>query len=135
MTAPSSRIVAAALLVSLAGCAESAIHPVRGRVVFPDGKPLEHGTVILDTGMSKEGSWGAVRSDGTFVMGSNTPDDGVPAGTWRVFLANAHRPASDSAPQSPPLVHAKFLNPETSGLSFTVPDQPVWEIVVEKPSK
>ncbi|VTT96867.1 Uncharacterized protein OS=Blastopirellula marina DSM 3645 GN=DSM3645_05690 PE=4 SV=1 [Gemmataceae bacterium] len=119
------------------GCSGPAIHPVRGTVKFPDGSPLTAGRVALDTGDALTGSWGAIQPDGTFVMGTNTPRDGVPTGTFRVYIVGAvTQPSGDGAAVEPkPLVHERFTRPETSGLSFTVPDQTTWDIVVEKPAK
>ena len=41
--------------------------------------------------------------------------------------------SSEGSGKSTLLVDERFGDPTTSGLSFTVPDQTVWEIVVEKP--
>jgi hypothetical protein len=129
-------LVAAA--VPVAGCGQSGMHPVSGRVVYPDGTPLTAGKVVIDTGNALTGSWGSIRPDGTFVMGTNTPDDGVPPGTHRVYIHGAFEPPAD--PNNPPpnpkaLVHARFTNPAESGLTFTVPEQVKWEIVVEHPPR
>ncbi len=130
-------LAVAALVLFAAGCAEQRIHPVRGTVKFADGKPLAAGRVTIDTGDALTGSWGAIQPDGTFVMGTNTPTDGVPAGTFRVAIVGAiTQPSGDQVMLDPkPLIHERYTRPETSGLTFTVPDQTVWDIVVEKPAK
>jgi len=127
--------VAFAVLIPLAGCGNS-IHPVRGTVHFPDGTPLSHGRVVIESDDGKTGSWGIIHEDGTFEMGTLTPNDGVPAGTYHVYLTNATTPppAALSATFIPkPLVHAKYASKETSGITFEVPKQTTWDIVVEKP--
>lgn len=126
---------AVAVLVAAAGCARP-VHPVKGTVRFKDGTPLAVGRVVVDSDDGKSGSWGAIRPDGSFVMGTLAPDDGVPAGTYRVYLTNTTTPppADLSAPFTPrPLVHARFNNKDTSGITFEVPKETTWVIVVEKP--
>jgi hypothetical protein len=127
--------LATLLTLSLAGCAGSKFHPVRGRVHYADGSPLIAGRVVADLG-GPAGSWGIVRPDGRFVMGTRADDDGVPAGKFRVCIENAVTPPPASlsdAYVAKPLVHARFTKFETSGLEFEVPRQAEWDIVVEKP--
>jgi len=127
--------VALAVLIPVAGCGSS-IHPVRGTVHFPDGSPLSYGRVVIESDDGKTGSWGITHEDGTFEMGTLTPNDGVPAGTYRVYLTNTTTPppADLSVAFTPkPLVHAKYASKDTSGIVFEVPKQTTWDIVVEKP--
>lgn len=137
MTARLHILVLVGIVTASAGCAEQRIHPVRGTVKFADGKPLTAGRVVIDTGDALTGSWGAIQPDGSFVMGTNTPTDGVPAGTFRVSITGAvTQPSGDQVMLDPkPLIHERFTKPETSGISFTVPEQEEWDIVVEKPAK
>lgn len=128
------RLTALAALCLCLGCGKS-IYPVKGRVHFADGKPLPQGRVIIDTGLNLTGSWGLIHPDGTFEMGTNTPNDGVPAGKHRVYLENTmtHAPSGHVGPFTPkPLVNPRFNKSETSGLVFEVPGQTEWDIVVEK---
>ncbi|WP_439623458.1 hypothetical protein [Gemmata sp.] len=132
---PLVALAACALLVAPAGCSR-AVHPVKGTVRFKDGTPLTVGRVVVDSDDGKSGSWGAIRPDGTFEMGTLAPNDGVPAGTYRVYLTNTTTPppADLSAPFTPkPLVNTRFNDKETSGVAFEVPRETTWEIVVEKP--
>lgn len=131
------RAMAWLVVAASCGCAEQTIFPVRGTVKFADGTPLTAGRVSLDTGDSLTGSWGAIHPDGSFVMGTKTPRDGVPAGTFRVYIDGAiQQPSGDQVLLDPkPLIHERFTRPETSGLSFSVPEQTTWDIVVEKPAK
>ncbi|MBA4189661.1 MAG: hypothetical protein C0467_16880 [Planctomycetaceae bacterium] len=122
-------------LIAVSGCAQS-MHPVQGTVRFADGTPLKVGRIVIDSPDGKTGSWGAIREDGSFEMGTLTPNDGVPAGTYQVYLTNTTTPppADLSTPFTPrPLVHVKFNSKETSGITFEVPRQTTWDIVVEKP--
>jgi hypothetical protein len=78
-----------------------------------------------------------IRPDGTFQMGTHTTDDGVPPGTHRVYIANAQTfppPGQGDRPFTPqPLIHDRFTDPRRSGLTFDVPRETVWDIVVDKP--
>lgn len=118
------------------GCGTQNIHPVTGKVFFPDGKPLTTGRVVIDSGENPVGSWGQLQDDGTFVMGTHTPSDGVPAGTWRVTIQNAMTsppPNFEGEFVSKPLIDPKYFDPETSGLVFEVPPQQEWNITVTRP--
>jgi hypothetical protein len=130
-----SRLYVAAIICTCLGCAKS-IYPVKGRVHFADGTPLTQGRVVVDSGKEMTGSWGLIHPDGTFEMGTNTANDGVPPGRHRVYLQNtmtAPPPGFTGLFKPQPLVHPRFTTPESSGLAFEVPGQVEWEIVVEKP--
>ena len=126
-------------MLALAGCGRSDLHPVSGTVRFPDGSPLTTGRVVLDYGpQANRGGWGYIKPDGTFTLGSLTQTDGVRAGTVRVAITLASK--ADGEPDKDgiitklkPLIHARFAHPDTSGLSFEIPRQTKWEIVVERP--
>jgi hypothetical protein len=125
----------AGLCLGLPGCGAK-LHPVKGRVHFPDGSPLTLGRVVIDQGNAATGSWGLIKPDGTFEMGTHTTSDGVPPGTHRVYIENAvtFPPPGHRGPFTPkPLIHVRFTDPKRSGLTFEVPRQTVWDIVVEKP--
>jgi len=129
------RLLACSLAVAVAGCGTS-MYPVKGRVHFADGTPLTQGRVIVESEDGKTGSWGIIHEDGTFEMGTLTSNDGVPAGTYRVLLSNAttQPPPGMTVPFVPkPLVHVKYANKDTSGITFEVPAQTTWDITVEKP--
>jgi hypothetical protein len=114
-----------------AGCGGRDLHKVSGTVRFPDGSPVPLGRVVVAYG-DGGGSWGRIQQDGRFTIGTFTEKDGMKAGTYRVAIKDAE--ISDLAKGTvQQLVHRRFLSPETSGLSFSVPDQMSWDIVVDKP--
>jgi hypothetical protein len=123
-------------IVVLAGCSKSGMHQVTGRVHFEDGTPLEYGRVIVDYG-TPAGAWGRIKKDGTFRIGTLSETDGMKPGKVRVYLGQAEIPGTPAGDGSVspgiPLVHPRFSNPATSGLSFEVPKDMKWDIVVEKP--
>lgn len=137
-------------------------YAAEGTVRFSDGAPLPGGRVVVDWGPdSKVGSWGLIHPDGSFVIGTNEADDGLPLGTYRVYLMNvlSELPREYVAPRGgpgggaslpdrlnplpnesgstgpPPLVDPKYMSPETSGLTFEVKKASTWEIVIERPTK
>ena len=140
---------AVALCFALAGCGpKQQMYPVKGTVRFSGGEPLSRGRVAVDSPDGKKSSWGAIKPDGTFQLGTLSSNDGVPAGTYQVYFLDtmtvppidensgeggaASSRAADSF-VSKPLIHAKYLKKNTSGISFEIPKQLSWEIVVEPP--
>src|SRR5262245_9136078 len=78
--------IVAPVIVILAGCGGPRFHPVRGIVVFPDGKPLSGGWVTfepLDSGV-KTSAVGDIQPDGTFQLTTARNGDGAMAGRYRV---------------------------------------------------
>lgn len=123
-----------ALAAAAAGCGVRQ-HPVSGRVQFPDGAPLAIGRVTVSFGNGL-GATGWLRPDGTFDLGTHAPTDGLEPGTYKVAIDNAVTPPPggyDPKFVAKPLIHPRFANPETSGLTFEVPRDREWVIVVEKP--
>src|SRR5438067_1061279 len=79
---PTRRIAAVALLCLLgaAGCG-SGLYPVRGKVTYPDGKPVTEGMVVFES-KSEEArvtARGEIQSDGSFALSTHKPGDGAPA--------------------------------------------------------
>jgi hypothetical protein len=132
-----SAFMASVMVVLLAGCGRRDLHRVQGVVRFADGQPLTTGRVVLDYGpQAVHGGWGYIHGDGTFTLGSFTENDGVRAGAVRVAIINAiaTEPGRDpSVFKTKPLIHSRFESPATSGLSFEIPRQTNWEIVVDRP--
>ena len=108
---------------------------------FADGSPVPRGMVETEPTGKLAGARGFIQPDGTFVMGTHSPDDGVPAGSWRVCVTGMDPPVpmlpTDATPvppsviKSPPLP-VRYAQAETSGISFNVPEQTFWKIVIEK---
>lgn len=83
--------VAALLLTGCGSGDQMDIYPVQGKVMF-NGSPAEGATVVfLGTTEELRGKkapipTGKVQSDGTFRLTSYEPDDGAPAGEYRVAI-------------------------------------------------
>lgn len=110
-------------------------HPVSGSVSYTDGTPVRTGRVVADRidATGSTGGWGPIGPDGTFVIGSLTPSDGLDQGTYRVWLDGTEiRPDGE---RTAPVIDPVFTNPSTSGVSYQVPERTRWDIVVRKPPK
>jgi len=109
-------------LVFVFGCG-SGKQSLSGTVTFlDDGSPVPMGTVQFDTTGSF--SRGEIKSDGTYVVGTDTLTDGIPKGTYTVTVHATEyteiRGADGSASStSKQLINPKYNSAETSGLTFT----------------
>ena len=131
--------LAFAMLLALAvGCGKNPT--VSGKVTFPDGTPFTEGKVVFETETFYAS--GPIQSDGTYVMGSSNPGDGVPRGTYQVSIQDVvkpnlvFRPGSFAptavTPASSP-IDPRFFSGNTSGLSCEVKGRTTYNITVEAP--
>ncbi len=133
-------LVAAVTMLS-AGCGGSGLAPVRGQLVYPDGKPaneLVGCTVVFEaTGADGKsvGAVGEVDAEGRFELTTNKPGDGAPVGTNKVSLNPRWRGQSERPDPLPVL--DKYANASTSELTVEVKAGPNdVQITVElKPGK
>ncbi len=109
----------AGLFFSL-GCGEN--QQLRGDIKFSDGKPVTHGTVIFatDTFLAR----GEIK-DGAYTMGTLKAKDGLPPGTYNVYVAGVDKPVPPPKPGGMTtyanICADKFYSPKSSGLTCTVP--------------
>lgn len=123
----------AGVLLGAVGCGGGRF-PVEGRVTFKDGKPLTGGKVIFEaTGEGRNlSARGDIQADGTYRMGTESDNDGVPPGHYRV-LVTPPLPKNLERRGKPP-IDLRFSKFETSGLEFTVTTGPNrFPIEVERP--
>ena len=119
-------LLLAFLSLSFAGC--SGKIDVRGKVTFPDGEPLTKGAVIFQNEQIMV--QGNIQADGTYRLGVLKDGDGVPPGSYQVFISGAvdgvPAPAREKAsdpmldPQITYLIDKKLTQPDTSGLTCVV---------------
>lgn len=126
------------LLVCFVGCSGNS--QVSGKVTFPDGAPLKKGEVRFVT--STFTGYGSIQDDGTYKISSSGTNDGVPNGSYNVYIINAvDQPEIDfskdpgDAPPPVNLIHSKFGSESTSGLSCEVKGKTTFDITVEKPEE
>jgi hypothetical protein len=109
----------------IAGCGGSGVQ-LRGTVTFSeDGLPVNAGTVCFVAGNSI--SRGDLQEDGTYRVGTNKPGDGIPPGTYTVYIINTEK--TEEIPignegnfidRTVQTVHRKYTSPSTSGITVTV---------------
>ena len=123
-------------LLLLTGCGKNV--RVAGKVTFEDGSPLTTGTVIFNAGTAE--SKAPIEKDGSYVAGTFKSNDGLPRGTYRVYISGAAVFPGISAMGTPlgqvvELVDSKFTSPETSDLTCEVKGNTVFNITVTPPKK
>jgi hypothetical protein len=117
----------------LFGCGNSNLS-LTGKVAFEDGQPLTKGMVIFDNGTVS--SRAPINPDGTFVVGTAKEKDGIPLGTYKVCIVGAEEMLPNPERKMPPpkrqLIHKKFEQIDTSGLTITIanPTKPFNIIVI-----
>jgi hypothetical protein len=115
-----SAAVAAGLLP---GCGPK-YYSVEGKVVWSDGTPakeLEGSQVVFESAEMKISARGTIGADGGFTMTMINPDDGVPAGTYKVAIVEEFKPINGNwANVKPAALDSKYYSLATSGLTATV---------------
>jgi hypothetical protein len=109
-------------LTGAAGCGAKK-YPVEGKVVWTDGSPakeLAGGMVVFESTEAPRSARGEVKEDGSFRLTTESPDDGLLPGHYRV-LVSQHRPEPDGITRPPPPpMDPRFEDFKTSGLEFTI---------------
>src|SRR5689334_5976046 len=109
------------LLLGVIGCGPR-LYPVRGKVTYPDGKPLTEGMVVFESqGQEKPvTARGSIRSNGSYELSTFRPGDGALAGKYRVLVAPKVDPNAVDLPSGPPPFDPRYANFDTSGLEYQV---------------
>ena len=121
--------------VFLVGCGQNV--KVTGKVTFEDGEPLTRGRVCFQTETFYAD--GPLQPDGTYTLGSTGENTGLPKGTYQVSITGAVTPpkvldpAMGRVTPAVPLIHGKFTNQTTSGLTCEVKGRTVFDITVTPP--
>ena len=135
-------LVFALILGVLFVCGCSGKVHVHGTVKYPDGLPLEKGTVCVGNDLVT--FMGAIRAGGTFALGEIKDGDGIPPGSYKVWIANANTTDYDLDEEGNPrsrkmievvLIDPKYTSPSTSDLTFEVKpgERKSLDIIVEAP--
>jgi len=134
-------IVGLLLLTIVQGCSKNCT--VTGKVTFPDGTPLDRGTVLFENDTMS--ARGPIKKDGTFTMISGD-NKGVPKGTYKVSIGKLTEPTITTTPSadgkgpskvkvtpniSP--IDAKYSSSAKSGLTCEVKGRTKYDITVEPP--
>jgi hypothetical protein len=93
--------------------------PVTGKVVFEDNKPVPGGKVILHPADDPNvpSAIGDIQPDGTFVLSTYKLGDGARVGRYHVLVQPIQ---DDYSARKPRPIDARFADPTTSGIEFTV---------------
>jgi hypothetical protein len=109
----------------LAGCG-SGTYPVEGKVLWKDGSPASDlaGSNVIFEGVDKKNSAvGSIQADATFRLMTNKPDDGAPAGDYKVLIIEVGRhalPGGDGSEMAPGKIDSRYADPSTTDLRATV---------------
>jgi len=132
------------ILVLCLGCGKNV--PLRGKVLDEEGNPITVGMVnfVSDKGLSR----GQIQSDGSYVVGTLQERDGLPPGTYKVYVSGAITyvpskapprldPMGQLIPHPPdvvPLIAAKYTTESDTPLTCEVPVKGnKYDVIVEKP--
>lgn len=118
----------------IVGCHADRIqtYPTSGKVVFTDGKPVQTGTVELESITFKTSATGRILEDGTFVLGTYSSSDGAVAGKHRAIVVQlivadgVIKHEKDHGRYVPP----KYGRYETSGLIVEILAKPQNQILL-----
>ena len=136
-------------LVALAGCSgepspvalpRGTLHPVKGKVVTVDDKPLTEGTItfVPVKSTSREAS-GKIGPDGTFTLKSGDAGEGAAEGEYRVRIESPLTVASTDPRKPTRVVPLAYEDEDTSQLKVTVKggsnDLPPIKLVPVEPKK
>lgn len=122
------------LLVFLSGCSENM--SLTGKVTFSDdGTPLTQGTVFFENDhfVAK----GNIKTDGTYVVGSHSQKDGLPPGTYQVYVGGTTVDGFDARGNRTITytIDPKFESSSQSGLAVTVDKNTVYDFSVDRYKK
>jgi hypothetical protein len=131
MIKPRTRFLAlASSCFALAGCGlggppdgtpNVATHPVKGKILLGDGKPLTGGRVYLVpeelTALQAQGDIGP---DGTFALATLQPGDGAAPGTYKVRIEPAAVDVTAPKAAKAPKIAARYTDEDSSGLVVTI---------------
>ncbi|MDR0871815.1 MAG: hypothetical protein LBN39_13615 [Planctomycetaceae bacterium] len=136
------------ILLFLSGCGNNI--KLGGKVVFPDGQPLETGIIYFAA--PDFFARAAIRPDGTYDVGSLSAKDGLPPGKYKVYIYGAIQSSGKKNVKQTivgddgksktveaeedifsPLIAGKFTSIDTTPLEVEVPGENVYNITVERP--
>lgn len=116
-------VIAFVAVISMAamGCGRRiTLVPVAGRVTL-DGKPLEFGAIMVQP-QAGPAAQAKIAADGSFRLGTFTPDDGAIPGpaTVRVICRKEVTPPGGERAFGPNLVPEKYGRFDTSGITVDI---------------
>ena len=132
------RTLCCCLLLCFVGCSDGGGTQVTGKVTINGGGPLTKGVVTIS---GNDLSYrGMLKDDGTYTL------EGVKPGDYTVVITGAQEGGSEdkieydadgnyvepeNTKEPVPLIHTKYTNPKSSGLTLKVPGE--YDLTVDKP--
>jgi hypothetical protein len=123
------------VLILLTGCGGGTgprMVPVSGKVLFADGGVVRSGTVELTSADHQFTARGRIGTDGSFRLGTVSSDDGAVVGKHRAIVTQLvpveDVASSNHAPHG--LVHEKYADYATSGLTVEIPANGTRDLVI-----
>lgn len=109
------------------GCTEGMkTAPVKGKLTYK-GKPVPNGTITFIPEGNGPSATGEIQSDGSYELTTYKSGDGAVLGKHTVMIVavqdQGDRLPEDRSPLPPPIVPAKYLSNQTSGLTAQVKDE------------
>jgi len=105
-------------LVCLIGCGSNV--QLNGTVTYEDGSPVEFGNVVFAT--DKFQASGMIKSEGKYTMGSVDVSDGLPKGSYKVYIEGASEEVSGRGGTSMrSLIDPKFTTFASTPLTCDIP--------------
>lgn len=122
------------MVAGIAGCGSDQVpmYPVSGKLRFSDGKKVRHGTIELTSVEHGTTATGKIEQDGSFVLGTYTPNDGAAAGEHKAIVIQmvisdgAFKHTIDHGRPVP----TRYARYESSDLKVVVQAEPKNDIVV-----
>ena len=90
-------LFAAVCLLLVAGCGNNV--PLRGKVLDQEGNPITVGMVNFSS--EKGLSRGKIQPDGSYTVGTLNQTDGLPPGTYKVYITGAEIAVPKEPPKGP----------------------------------
>ena len=104
-------------LACLVGCSDKL--QLGGKVTYEDGSPLPVGSVVFAT--SSFEAVGTLDSEGKYVVGSIDVADGLPKGTYKVYISGAMEPTPGKGELMRSLIDETYANFSTTPLTADIP--------------
>ena len=131
------------------GCGNTVV--VKGTAKLADGRPLENGRVLFSN--DKEQFTADIKPGGTFSPGKYKDGDGIPSGVYKIVITGAYaqgesassKPSTSGMPSpeeirrlrkarvAAALIHSKYEDPNTSGLTIDTSKTKTLDLVLDAP--
>ena len=118
-------------IIATIGCGNGR-QQLKGKVTFEDGSPVPCGTICFLQGNHE--SRGTIQSDGSYVVGTLSTNDGIPPGEYQVYVTNVVEERgmdSSGMPIVVSIIDEKYTSPTKSGITYKTGKSP-FDVKVER---